>query len=218
MPLEPGARGAGARDRPACKPGSVRTAGRPCRAGDHPSRPTVAGGLERPTRVLGRAALGRTLSGLAPDGVYRAAPVTRRAGGLLHHLFTLTRSRRAVYFLWHCPAGFPEWALPTIQLCGARTFLETRLSMRRAVTRPACPASILPRRARPPIHAGSNGLTGPTARNTQYRWECCPPEYGRWFLHPPGSCAYHTLRRCHVRSARRRFDHRPARCAASHIA
>jgi hypothetical protein len=72
----------------------VHTAGRPVRGGDHPSGPTVAGGLERPTRVLGRAALGRTLSGLAPDGVYRAAPVARRAGGLLHHLFTLTRSRR----------------------------------------------------------------------------------------------------------------------------
>lgn len=102
--------------------------------------------LKQPTRALGRAALERTLHGLAPDGVYRAAPVTRHAGGLLHHLFTLTRARRAVYFLWHFPAGFPEWALPTIQLCGARTFLETRLSMRRAVTRPAYPASILPRR------------------------------------------------------------------------
>jgi len=29
------------------------------------------------------------LFGLAPVGVYRAGPVTRAAGGLLHHRFTL---------------------------------------------------------------------------------------------------------------------------------
>ena len=44
----------------------------------------------RPTRELGRAALERSLSGLAPGGVYRAARVTSHAGGLLHHRFTLT--------------------------------------------------------------------------------------------------------------------------------
>src|SRR4051812_35726918 len=62
--------------------------------GDHPSRDAVAGTLVRPTRELGRAALERSLSGLAPGGVYRAATVTRRAGGLLHHRFTLTTARR----------------------------------------------------------------------------------------------------------------------------
>src|SRR5690606_13445268 len=84
----------------------------------------------RPTRMLGRAALERILSGLAPGGVYLAAPVTRHAGGLLHHRFTLTplapaeaRSSVAVCFLWHCPAGHPGWALPTTLLYGARTFL-----------------------------------------------------------------------------------------------
>ncbi|GGG70239.1 hypothetical protein GCM10011374_38440 [Kocuria dechangensis] len=99
--------------------------------------------------MLGRAALGRTLSDLAPDGVYRAAPVTRCAGGLLHHLFTLTRNPdepgRAVCFLWHCPAGFPEWVLPIILLCGARTFLAPRPERPRpAVTRPTCPRTSLP--------------------------------------------------------------------------
>ena len=34
------------------------------------------------------------------------------------------RAREAVCFLWHWPAGYPEWALPTTLLCGARTFLE----------------------------------------------------------------------------------------------
>lgn len=56
----------------------------------HPSTNAVAGALQRPTRTLGRAALKRVLSGLAPGGVYLAFPVTREAGGLLHHRFTLT--------------------------------------------------------------------------------------------------------------------------------
>src|SRR5438045_9769389 len=67
--------------------------------GGHPSRPAVAGRLQRPTRRLGRAALERLRRsppvggdplGLAPGGVYRATPVTRGAGGLLPHRFTLT--------------------------------------------------------------------------------------------------------------------------------
>src|SRR6185503_17666323 len=60
--------------------------------GDHPSRPAVAGGLMRSTRELGRAALERSLSDLAPGGVCRAARVTPGAGGLLHRRFTLTAS------------------------------------------------------------------------------------------------------------------------------
>jgi len=68
--------------------------------GGHPSRHAVAGGLLRPTRRLGRAALERlrrpgllrapALLGLAPGGVYLATPVTRGAGELLPHRFTLT--------------------------------------------------------------------------------------------------------------------------------
>jgi hypothetical protein len=71
-------------------PGSVLP--RCCRRGSsgHPSTNAVAGALQRPTRTLGRAALKRVLSGLAPGGVYLAFPVTREAGGLLHRRFTLT--------------------------------------------------------------------------------------------------------------------------------
>src|SRR5579863_8308538 len=35
----------------------------------------------------------------------------------------LPRSRGAVCFLWHCPAGHPGSVLPTTLPCGARTFL-----------------------------------------------------------------------------------------------
>ena len=66
----------------------------------HPSGTAVAGGLVRSTRELGRAALERSRRpvgtgplDLAPGGVYRAAPVTRNAGGLLHHRFTLAAAR-----------------------------------------------------------------------------------------------------------------------------
>ena len=123
----PSARGRfGCVDESGCRPGSV-----PCRRlrrpGDgHPSRVAVADHLQRPTRVLGRAALDRTLSGLAPDGVYRADLVTQVAGGLLHHRFTLAPTTcvvGAVCSLWHCPAGRPGWLLATILPFGARTFL-----------------------------------------------------------------------------------------------
>jgi len=84
-------------DESACKPGSVHC---PKAAGDHPSRAYVAAGLMRSTRKLGRAALERFLSDLAPGGVYLAGRVTPAAGGLLHHRFTLTvrrTGRRSVF-------------------------------------------------------------------------------------------------------------------------
>src|ERR1700753_1742116 len=34
-----------------------------------------------------------------------------------------SHDRRAVCFLWHCPAGYPGSPLPTTLPCGARTFL-----------------------------------------------------------------------------------------------
>src|SRR3954463_3635980 len=89
--------------------------------GGHPSRDAVAGALLaetlpaskgllqlRPTRELGRAALERSLSGLAPGGVSRAAPVTRRAGGLLHHRFTLTAIARGGLFSVALSRGSPR--------------------------------------------------------------------------------------------------------------
>jgi hypothetical protein len=94
----------------------------------------------RPTRELGRAALERSLSDLAPGGVYQAAQVTLGAGGLLHHRFTLTAGcPAAVCSLWHCPAGHPGWVLPTTLPCGARTFLGENPKVLDAAARPARP-------------------------------------------------------------------------------
>ena len=85
-------------------------------AGDHPSGTTVAGRLVRSTRTLGRAALERVrtapvkvrLLDLAPGGVYRAVPVTRNAGGLLHHRFTLTPPERGGLFSVALSRGLPR--------------------------------------------------------------------------------------------------------------
>ncbi len=118
-------------DEPTCTPGSVAVCRYRHDGGDHPSWTTVAGGLTRPTRRLGRAALGRLLCGLAPDGVCLAAAVTCGAGGLLPHPFTLASGMpEAVCSLWHFPAGHPGWPLATVLLCGARTFLDPLTSQR----------------------------------------------------------------------------------------
>src|ERR687885_781934 len=97
--------------------------------GGHPSGPAVASrlgraALERLRRTAAGPGLAAVPLDLAPGGVYRAAPVTRCAGGLLHHRFTLTSGEPlAVCSLWHCPAGHPGSPLTTTLPCGARTFL-----------------------------------------------------------------------------------------------
>ena len=68
-----------------------------------------------PGSVYGRDVL--SLHGLAPGGVYQAAPVARDAGALLPHLFTLTRpvpeeTGQAVCFLWHFPSSRLDWRKP----------------------------------------------------------------------------------------------------------
>jgi hypothetical protein len=82
----------------ACKPDPVP--GSPRVAAIHLGLPSPAGSSGLPAGI-GRAALERLRRrrtrrplGLAPGGVYRATPVTRGAGGLLHHRFTLTRPPR----------------------------------------------------------------------------------------------------------------------------
>ena len=127
--------------------GTSRPVSRILSDGDHPSEarrcrraPATYPETSREQRSDGFRGQRTGLLGLAPGGVYRAAPVTRRTGGLLHHRFTLTRPLgRAVCSLWHCPAGHPGWVLPTTLLCGVRTFLSP--VSRAAITRPTRPGS-----------------------------------------------------------------------------
>lgn len=84
----------------------------------HLGLPSPAGSSGLPAGI-GRAALNRLRStpeagvpfGLAPGGVYRAVPVTRDAGGLLHHRFTLTPLTRGGLFSVALSRGSPRVAV-----------------------------------------------------------------------------------------------------------
>ena len=82
---------------------------------------------------------------LAPSGACRAAPVTRRAGGLLPHRFTLTApaNRCGGLLSVALPRGHPRPALAGTLPCGVRTFLE------RSEDHPRPPGRLLHTRAYP---------------------------------------------------------------------
>jgi len=79
------------------------------------------------------------LLGLAPGGGYLAAGITTGAGGLLHHLFTITTraliGTRATCFCGPVRRVTPPRVLPGTVLCGVRTFLSLALS-ETAIIRP----------------------------------------------------------------------------------
>ena len=132
-----------------CKPDSVPGGLTTCRSVTiylGPPSPTSSCGLPA---NLGRATLERPRRrrnahlGLAPGGVYLATSVTRGAGGLLHHRFTLTGAQTpAVCSLWHCPAGHPGLPLATTLPFGARTFLgNAHVAAAARPARPPYPSS-----------------------------------------------------------------------------
>lgn len=92
----------------------------------------LPGASSGPPAGIGRATLerlrGRTfrcnLLDLASGGVCLAIPVTRNAGALLPHRFTLTTAWVAVSFLWHFPASHLGLPLAITLLCEVRTFLD----------------------------------------------------------------------------------------------
>jgi hypothetical protein len=121
---------------------------------------------------IGRAA--RSLLDLAPDGACRAAPVTRCAGELLPHRFTLTRrrdGRRAVCFCGASPRVTPPGRYPAS--CPVESGLSSTRrphGRRAAAARPAPPhgeyrwplRAIRPTRCRPRHHrVGRSQATSP---------------------------------------------------------
>ena len=82
-----------------------------------------AGSGEQPSSACAAAPLSDIL-GLASGGVCLAIPVTRDAGALLPHRFTLTTARVAVCSLWHFPASHLGLPLAITLLCEVRTFLD----------------------------------------------------------------------------------------------
>ena len=79
------------------------------------------------------------LFGLAPGGVYRAAPVARRAVRSYRTLSPLPAIRRqpAVCFLWHCPWGRPRRVLPGTVYPWSPDFPPLALALRRSPERPS---------------------------------------------------------------------------------
>jgi len=97
-------------DESACKPDSVPPKG----GGGHPSGTAVADSLVRSTREHRVSNPFAQIDpevdplDLAPGGVCRAAPVTRCAGGLLHHRFTLTDPKTGGLFSVALSRGSPR--------------------------------------------------------------------------------------------------------------
>jgi len=88
---------------------------------------------EQPT-----APQGLRLLGLAPGGGCLAAGIAAGAGGLLHHLFTLTAftEESGGPFLWPDPRDLPARVLPGTVLSGARTFLRHAPAIARPIQQP----------------------------------------------------------------------------------
>ena len=109
-----------------CKPDSVP--GRNGPGDGHSSGRTIARGLDAVGPGFdGRATLPQF--DLAPDGVCRAPRLSRAAGGLLPHLFTLTAHAEALTAVWFSVALSPDCAGPRLAAvlpCGVRTFLPGR--------------------------------------------------------------------------------------------
>jgi hypothetical protein len=127
----------------------------PAAGGDHSSGPVIAGGLERPTRghCTGRATPVWSCFGWGLPCLSRH----RESGALLPHRFTLTRTSRAVCFLWHFPASYLDWPLASTLPCEARTFLSSPASRRPAITSiPAARAAATIPRAHEPQKRGNS--------------------------------------------------------------
>ena len=153
------------------------------RAAIHLGRPLLDASCDLPAD-MGRAARQRRPVetgplGLAPGGVYRAAPVTRSAGELLPHRFTLTRTftvsvseharsrsgegRWRFDFCGTVPHVTVGGCWPPPLLYGVRTFLDTSTFRQECRGRP--PASFPPclsvlRAGSPAPYGGQAGICG----------------------------------------------------------
>jgi hypothetical protein len=113
---------------------------------------------------------------LASGGVCQAIPITRNAGALLPHRFTLTTARVAVCFLWHFPASRLGLLLAITLLCEVRTFLDSSPVNRHAPRPPGQLVRV--------EHGTRCGIPKPTARPASSCGHDCPDRYP-----PPGTNA-----------------------------
>ena len=189
--------------------------------GGHSSGTAIADGLMQPTRTTGPETAWRfpsapSLFGLAPDGVYRAAPVTGSAVGSYPTLSPLPRRHMgpkdrsaggAVCFLWHFPWGRPRRTLSGIVFPWSPDF-------------PRMPPFDDCTRGRPADWQAYKGLTAGNGNSQRGRQQPAPLacRVSRWrsAASPccnrrtkPGSCAWRHGRHCSAGWSRR-YRRRPA--------
>ena len=154
-----GKRGYGAADESTCKPDPVPRLAPGWRPSIWACRRRQARAVYPRTRAGSPRTSAQTgvpvLLDLAPGGVYRAVPVTRNAGGLLHRRFTLTgpANRTGGLFSVALSRGSPRVAVGNHPALWSPDFpRHVPLPEQRAVTRP--PGRLV-RRARQPTSAAA---------------------------------------------------------------
>ena len=108
--------------------------------GDHLSGTRVSASLERSTRRQRTSSPQTSRTSRLPIRSCSRWGLPSRTGcparwwsltPPFHHRRARGRGSR---FLWHFPSGHPAWALPSIALCGARTFLSRHTAGRGRLT------------------------------------------------------------------------------------
>ena len=127
----------------------------PCRSLQRSSIYAVYPRLAIPTKGWAERAAPSSLFDLAPDGGCLAAHIAVNAGGLLHHLFTITGTEiPAVVFCGPIRQITPSRGFPGAVPCRVRTFLD------RAEARPRSPN-------RPEAASSYTGARGASTRESQ---------------------------------------------------
>ncbi len=152
--------------------------------------PKLRGCEQPPSRVAESLLLG-----LAPEGGCLAADIAADAGGLLHHLFTLTQLALGGHSLWPVLWVTPDRELSGIVLCGARTFLKRLLPL--AIARPTIGSTeSYRRRAARSMHATSRGVVHFRGRGCSRVNVRRSSRYTSWFDHPALEMRLPTIGTC----------------------
>ena len=117
---------------PSCLEGaSGRSISRILSSAEAPGRPSICAVYPGLTETSSLS----SLLDLAPGGGYQAAHIAAHAGGLLHHLFTIT-PEGAVCFLWPYPADCSAPGFPRHRALWSADFPRPRQAKPRPSNRP----------------------------------------------------------------------------------
>ncbi len=172
-----------------------------CAGGGHPSRPAVAGRLQRPTRRHRAGSPQASAPGRHLAVTALAWPCS--GWGLPSHpghpgcWWALTppfhpyrpRCGSAVCFLWHCPAGRPGLPLTTTLPCGVRTFLGGGPKPADATARSTRPSRPHPNDERLPVFRPAWARSRSSGRSGESCREATTSLVGLWISPTPRCCS-----------------------------